>query len=169
MLVVQLAKLAGASRIVLSTRQSAKRHLAEELGATGTLDPSSGDLVAAVAGPGGLLPGGADIVIECAGVAETVRQAPWLARRGGTVVILGVLAPDIRINISPFDILFRELRILGSFLNPFTHGRAAELIASGAIRVAPLISRQVGLEEAAAIIAAPAPGGEIRAIVTPNS
>lgn len=168
MLVVQLARLAGATRIVLSTRQPAKRRLAEELGATGTIDPSSGDLVAAVTGPGGLVPGGADIVIECAGVAETVRQAPWLARRGGTVVILGVLAPDIRIEMSPFDILFRELRILGSFLNPFTHARAAELIASGAIRVAPLISRLIGLEEAAAIIAAPAPAGEIRAIVTPG-
>ncbi|HEV7253329.1 MAG TPA: zinc-dependent alcohol dehydrogenase family protein [Mesorhizobium sp.] len=168
MLVVQLAKLAGADRVALSTRQAAKRRLAEELGATDTIDPSAGNVIAAISGASGLLPGGADVVIECAGVPETVSQAPWLARRGGTVVILGVLAPDVRVEISPFDVLLRELKILGSFVNPFTQGRSAELISSGAVTVETLISRRVRLSEAAGIIAAPAPSGEIRAIVVPD-
>lgn len=168
MLVVQLAKLAGATRVVLVTRQAAKRKLAETLGATATADPSAGNLVEAVTGAGGLLPGGADVVIECAGVPETVAEAPWLAKRGGTVVILGVLAPEARVEIAPFDLLFRELKILGSFVNPFTHARAADMIATGAIKVEPLISRRVSLEEAADIVRNPAPSGEIRAIVVPS-
>lgn len=169
MLVVQLARLAGATRVVMVTRQEAKRQLAESLGATAGVDPSaSANLVEAVAGAGGVLPGGADVVIECAGVPETVAQAPWLAKRGGTVVVLGVLSPDVRVEISPYDILLRELTLLGSFVNPFTHARAAALIAGGTVRVAPLISRRVGLEDAAAIVAAPPPAGEIRAIVVPG-
>src|SRR6201999_2675542 len=58
MLVVQLARLAGA----------AKRKLAESLGATATLDPSLGDVVGRMKSASGLLPGGGDVVFECAGL-----------------------------------------------------------------------------------------------------
>lgn len=169
MLVVQLARLAGATRIILSTRQAEKRRLAGSLGATATIDPSQCDAVEAIAGQSGLLPGGADVVFECAGVAETVEQAPRLAGRGGTVVILGVLPPGIEIRMEALDLLLREVTLKGSFINPFTHARAVELIATGAVDVAPLVSRTIGIDEAVAVINAPAPRGEIRAIVVPQA
>ncbi|SCW54313.1 L-iditol 2-dehydrogenase [Rhizobium mongolense subsp. loessense] len=168
LLVVQLARLAGATRVVLVTRNADKRRLAENLGATATADPSAGDVVDLVTADQGLLPGGADVVIECAGVAETMEQAPLLARRGGTVVILGVMPQGARISVQPFDLLFREIKLVNSFLNPFTHGRAADLIASGVIRVEPLISRRIGLDNAPEAIANPAGNGEIRVIVVPG-
>jgi L-iditol 2-dehydrogenase len=167
MLVVQLARLAGATRIVMVTRQAGKRQLAEQLGATASADPSAGDPVSNICGPGGLLRGGADVVFECAGVPDTVALAPKLAGRGGAAVILGVLGPQDRVGIAPLDLLLREVRLLTSFLNPFTHARAADLIATGAIDVAPLLTRQIGLEEAPGVISKPAPAGEIRAIVVP--
>jgi threonine dehydrogenase-like Zn-dependent dehydrogenase len=68
------------------------------------------------------------------------------------------------VAMEPFDIFFRELRILGSFVNPFTHRRAAELIASGAIEVDPLITRQTGLEDIPDIIRQPPAAGEIKAM-----
>ncbi|MGA1802507.1 zinc-dependent alcohol dehydrogenase family protein [Rhizobium sp. HT1-10] len=169
LLVVQLARLAGATRVVLVTRQAEKRALAERLGATATLDPGAGEPIAAICGPDGLLPGGADVVFECAGVAETVRQSPRMAKSGGTVVILGVMPQGETVAIEPFDLLFRELKFIGSFINPFTHRRAADLIASGAIDVAPLISRVVGLDEGAQSIRHPARPGEIRVLVVPQS
>ena len=52
---------------------------------------------------------------------------------------------------------------------PFTQARAATMIAHGTIKVAPLISRTLPLSEAAAAIAAPPRGGEIRAIVLPST
>lgn len=168
MLVLQLARLAGATRTVMVTRQEAKRALAATLGATAGVDPSAGDPVATICGPGGVLPGGADVVFECAGVTDTVALAPRLARRGGTAVILGVLGPKDRVEIAPLDLLLREVRLQPSFVNPFTQARAADLIATGAIDVAPLVTRQISLEDAPAVIAAPAPSGEIRAIVVPR-
>ena len=114
-----------------------------------------------------MLPGGADVVFECAGVPETMMQAPRLARRGGTAVILGVMPQGAKIEIEPFDLLLREVNLVSSFLNPFTHGRAADLIASGAIKVEPLISRRITLEQALETITNPAPNGEIRALVIP--
>jgi L-iditol 2-dehydrogenase len=168
LLVVQLARLAGATTVVLSTRQQSKRRLAEELGATATVDPSSTDIVAAIAGPAGLMPGGVDVVIECAGVPETMEQTTRLAKAGGIVVILGVMPQGAKIEIEPFDILFRELRILGSFINPFVHRRAADLVASGAINVAKLISRTVTLEEAVDVIRNPPRAGEVKVLVVPS-
>lgn len=167
LITVQLARLAGASRVVLSTRQAVKRELAERVGATASIDPTRGDFIANVTGPDGLLPGGADVVIECAGVAETVEQSFRLARPGGTVVILGVMAQGEKVAVEPFDILFRELKVFGSFINPFTHRRAAELVASGALKLDELISREVRLEEVPAIIARPAGPGEVKILFVP--
>ena len=169
LLVVQLARLAGATDVVLITRNVEKRQLSEKLGATATLDPSSGgDVVEQITGSSGLLPGGADVVFECAGLRQTVEEAPFLARRGGMAIILGVLPQGEKAEIEPFDLLFREVALVTSFLNPFTHRRAAELIASGMIVVKPLISRTIGLEEAAGVISNPAIAGEIRTLVVPQ-
>ena len=162
LLTVQLARLAGATRVVLSTRQQAKRDLAEEIGATASVDPSDGELVYNITTPAGLLPGGADVVIECAGVAETMEQTFHLAKPGGTVVILGVMPKGAKISIEPFDVLFRELRILGSFINPFIHRRAADLVHSGVLELDRLVTRKIGLDEAPGVIAKPAAAGEIK-------
>jgi len=167
LLVVQLARLAGATTVILSTRQESKRRLAEELGATASVDPSSSDIIEEITGPGGLVPGGVDVVIECAGVAETVEQTTRLAKAGGTVVILGVMPQGAKVRIEPFDILFRELRVLGSFINPFVHRRAADLVASGAINVEKLISRRVSLDEAPDVVRNPARAGEVKVLVVP--
>jgi threonine dehydrogenase-like Zn-dependent dehydrogenase len=91
-----------------------------------------------------------------------------MARAGGTVVIVGVVPQGMKVEIEPFDLLFRELKVLGSFLNPFTHGRAAQLIASGAIEIDRLISRQVSLQDAPDVIANPPAPGEVKVLVVPG-
>ncbi len=83
MLVVQLARLAGAAKVILVTRSAAKRKLAESLGATATLDPSPGDLIGRIKAANGLLPGGADVVFECAGVERNRRAGAASAAPGG--------------------------------------------------------------------------------------
>ncbi|WP_164753632.1 MULTISPECIES: zinc-dependent alcohol dehydrogenase family protein [unclassified Mesorhizobium] len=168
LLTVQLARLAGATTIILSTRQASRRALAEDLGATATIDPTATDVIDAIAGPAGLAPGGVDVVFECAGVRETVEQSMRLARAGGTVVTVGVTPQGMKAEFEPFDLLFRELKVLGSFLNPYTHRRAAELIASGAVEIDRLISRPVSLEEAPAVIANPPAPGEVKVLVVPR-
>jgi threonine dehydrogenase-like Zn-dependent dehydrogenase len=165
LLTVQLARLAGARQVVLSTRQKSRRDLALGIGATAAVDPSAGDVVDIIAGPNGILPGGADIVIECAGVPDTMRQMTGLARRGGTVIVLGVMPRGETVPIEPFDILYRELRVQGSYVNPFTHRRAAELVASGALQLDPLITRRMSLEEVVDVVKVPAAPGEVKAMV----
>lgn len=156
LLTVQLARNAGAE-VMLITRQASKRDLAMDLGATHAAATAEAALA--------IWPDGADLVFECAGVAETLAGAQRLARSGGRIVVLGVLAAGEKVAIEPFDLLFREVQMLFSFINPFTQGRAAQMIADGRIRVAPLISRMLPIDEAAAAIMAPARAGEVRALV----
>jgi L-iditol 2-dehydrogenase len=159
LLAVQLAKLAGAE-VMLLTRSAGKQALGQRLGAD--LTAGSG------AEARDAWPLGADLVIECAGVADTVAMSPGLARTGGRVVVLGVLPGGTQVPIEPFDLLFREIQMHFSFLNPFTHDRAARMIAEGVIDVAPLITRTITLHQAADAISAPAQAGEVRAIVVPG-
>lgn len=164
LIMLQLARLAGAGKIVLSTRQAPRRALAEKLGAHATIDPRSADAVAALRR---VLPGGADVVLECAGVAETVAHAPAMARRGGTVVIFGLMPAQEAVPMIPFEILFNELRIEGAFLNPDTHGRAAQMIRDRALDLASLITRTIPLADLPGILEAPPAFGEIKVIVEP--
>ncbi len=158
LLAVQLARNAGAE-VMLVTRQSAKRDLALDLGATATAATAEEVLRH--------WPEGASLVIEAAGVAETVEMAPALTARGGRIVILGVLAQGEKVHIEPFDLLFREIALLPSFINPFTQARAAAMIASGAVDVARLISRTIPLAEGAEAIANPPRPGEVKVLILP--
>jgi len=165
LLMVQLARLAGASTIILSTRQKPRRDLALDLGATHAVDPSAGDAVAAVKT---IVPGGVDVVLECAGVAETFQQSMRMARRGGAIIVFGVVPAGDEVGVVPFDILVNELRIEGAYLNPLTHARAADMIARGTLEIDRLITRTIGLDEVAAVIAANPEFGEVKIIAVPG-
>ena len=167
LLMVQLAKLAGATTIIVSTRQQPRRDLAQALGATHAVDASRADANEAIAGRGGIVPDGVDVVLECAGVPETFAQAIAIVRRGGTVVPFGVTPKGATVAIEPFDLLTRELRIEAAWLNPMTHARAAKLIAGGALELDRLVTRTVPLEEVPAILAGPPAFGEIKIVAVP--
>jgi L-iditol 2-dehydrogenase len=169
LLMVQLARLAGATTVMLSTRQKPRRELAEALGATHTLDAARPDLLDAATGPAGIAPGGFDVVIECAGVPETFAQALALARRGGAVVPFGVTPKGATIAVEPFDLLTRELRVEPAWLNPLTHARAARLIADGVLELDRLVSRTVPLSEVPAIVGSPPAFGEIKIVAVPGT
>ena len=123
-LLAQLARVAGA-RVVLVTRQPQRRALAGSLGAFATVDPAGCDVGEAIAGLHGIAPGGVDIAFEAAGVADTFRRALEVVRRAGKVVVVGAASSSLTVAISPYDLFARELQVLGSHLNPLTHGRGS--------------------------------------------
>ncbi|MEN9894698.1 MAG: hypothetical protein RIR97_550 [Pseudomonadota bacterium] len=167
LIMVQLARLNGASAILLSTRQKSRRDLALKLGATATLDPTEQDLAEAMSGRSGLAPGGVDVVFECAGVPDTFVQSLDIVRRGGTVVIFGVMPQGQKVSVMPFDLLVKEIRLEGAFLNPFTHGRAAAMVAARLLDLDSLITRTIGLDEVATVIAAEPAPGDVKIIAVP--
>lgn len=164
LLMVQLAKLEGAGKIILITRQESRRKMALEVGATHAFDPSAAETVEAVKA---LTAGGADVVIECAGVPETFRNGIAMTRRGGTFVLFGVTPAGLEVPVAPFDLLVNEVVIKPAYLNPFTHDRAAALVASGVLELDRLVTRTIGLDEIAGVVGASPEAGEIKVIVRP--
>lgn len=157
LILLQLAQRSGATTLIVSEPVQKKRELALELGATLAVDPLSADLeeqVRAVA------PAGADIVIEAVGRPETVEAAVRIAARGGCILLFGVVPEDAKVPVSPFAIYKKELRIQGSYVNPFTFSRAISLLASGAVKVEPLVEQVVPVGDLPSVLASgPSAGG----------
>lgn len=158
MLMVQLAKLAGAAEIVMVTRQPARREVALATGATRAIDPASKDAQD--------VRNNFDVTFECAGVPDTFQQSLEITRVGGKVIILGIYPSDQTLPVNVYDLVTKGLKVFGSFINAFTQGRAAELISKGMLDLDPLISRVVDIEDVHQTLL-DAPGeGHIKYIVT---
>lgn len=167
LLLMQLARHAGAARLVVSEPHANKRALAQQLGADATLDPGAlgDDFAAAVRD---LTRGGADVVIEAAGRPETAQDALRLVRKGGTLLFFGVCPKDLQVPVRPYDIYHQEITIKGAFTNPLTDTRAIALLAAGRVRVGPLISHTFPLEEIAAALEAVRRGETVKTLVLPT-
>jgi S-(hydroxymethyl)mycothiol dehydrogenase len=91
------ARLAGAARIIAVDVDARKLDTARALGATHTVDGRSADVVAAVRElTGGF---GADVVIDAVGRPETYEQAFYARDLAGTVVLVGVPTPEMRLDL----------------------------------------------------------------------
>lgn len=151
-LMLQLARVAGAAKVVLSEPVAARRALALELGADGAIDPLTEDFHQRLEEILGVP--GADVVIECVGAPRTSGQAIDAAAGCGRVLLFGVPNPEAVLQTRMHPIFQKELTIMGSFVNPDTHSRAVALIASGQLKLERLITHRFPisrLEEAIAM------------------
>ncbi|MGY1454648.1 S-(hydroxymethyl)mycothiol dehydrogenase [Streptomyces sp. SS8] len=99
------ANLAGASRVIAVDIDDRKLATARKLGATHTVDSRESDPVEAVRElTGGF---GADVVIDAVGVPETYRQAFYARDLAGTVVLVGVPTPEMRLELPLLDVFGR--------------------------------------------------------------
>ncbi len=144
LIMLQLARLAGAGKIIVSEPVQQKRTLAEEFGADMTIDPLNSSVPETVRKITGH---GVNAAIECVGAADTVKDAIASCARGGKIMLFGLTPPDCEIAIKPFDIFQRELTIRSSFVNPFTHGRAVELLSGGRIELDKIITEILSLDD----------------------
>src|ERR1700755_831290 len=96
--------LAGASKIIAVDIDPRKLEGARKLGATHTVNSSGTDPVAAIQElTGG---NGADVVIDAVGRPETWRQGFYARDLAGTLVLVGVPTPDMRIPDIPLIDVF---------------------------------------------------------------
>lgn len=149
LLMVQLAKLAGASRIALLEPVEKKREMGRRLGADICIDPLHGDVRESLKKAG---MGWIRTVIECAGLPATMEQAIELAGKKATVMMFGLTKPDACIAVKPFEIFQKELTLRASYINPNTQHRALALIDSGRIDVESMVCKTISLEELAEVL-----------------
>lgn len=143
LLLLELAKASGAAHAIVSEPHASRRAVAAQLGADLIVDPRATDLAEAVlAFTNGI---GCDTVLEVVGHPATVNQALTIARRAGTIVIVGVADPNARLEISPFDIYLRELTIKGCFTRRLSFDRGLAWLAK--LNLDPIITHTFSLSQ----------------------
>lgn len=161
LLMVQLAKLSGASQIVLSEPNEKRRQVGLQLGANAAIDPTRPDAQEAFA----QVLGGANVVIECVGNVPAVKSAFQFAGKGATVLLFSVPKVDATFDLPLFDVYKKELTIKGSFVNPDTHARAVALINSGKVDFGPIITHRFTLDQLPEAIAMQMSDASIKVVV----
>jgi L-iditol 2-dehydrogenase len=142
LLVLQALRAAGAQRVLALDVDEGKLALARKLGADVTIDAKRADAVAEVRR---LTEGGAEVALECVGATEPIKTAVASVRKGGSVVLVGNIAPAIELPLQ--QVVSGELTLLGTAASSGEYPRAIELLRSGAVDVRPLITATAPLEE----------------------
>jgi len=146
LLALQAAKVAGASHIIVTgTNADIDRlEVAKKLGADLMINVEEEDPVKAVKK---LTDGwGADVVLEASGASAARRQAFSMVRRCGKVGLIGLTGKSTDINLD--KIVEGELDVKGSWGTVWTSWKKAlNLLSSGIIKVAPLITAKLPLEK----------------------
>jgi len=143
-LTAQVAGGRGAAAVAISDISTYRLEVARKCGIPHTINPANEDLAAAVGKAFG--PDGADAILECVGVEETVGQAIALARKGTDIVIVGVFGEKPRLDIGLVQ--DKELRLIGTLMyRVLDYWTAIDLVQSGKVLLQPLMTRHFPFEQ----------------------
>ena len=142
LLILQALRATGCSSVFITDVDSTRLKLAKELGATETILADADTLARISSLTGGA---GVDVALEAVGRTETIKTAIQCVRKGGTVVLVGNISPEVAIPLQV--VVSRQIRLQGSCASSGEYPRAIELMAKGAINVKPLISAIAPLED----------------------
>ena len=145
LLAIQAFRVFGCSKVMAVDLEKSKLALARQLGANETFIADDPELLAKLkAATGGQ---GPDIAVEAVGAQQSILTAIDGVRRGGTVTLIGNLAPRVEIPLQ--SVVTRQLRLLGSCASAGEYSECIALMKSGAIEVNPLISALAPLRDGA--------------------
>src|SRR5690349_8468506 len=160
--------LAGASPIIAVDIDPKKLAAATKMGATHTVDSSSVDPVEAIQSlTGGY---GADVVIEAVGRPETWKQAFYARDLAGTVVLVGVPTPDMKVpDIPLIDVFGRGGSLKSSWYGDCLPSRdfpmLVDLYQQGRLDLDAFVSEEIGLDDVEAAFEKMHHGDVLRSVV----
>ncbi|WHH60899.1 zinc-dependent alcohol dehydrogenase family protein [Petroclostridium sp. X23] len=125
-IMTQLAKQRGAAKIIVSEPSLERREFILKRGADIAVNPLEDSLVDIVKKETNNL--GADVVIDAAGRKETAQLSMELVCKGARILFFGVVSPGQYISVEPNYMFEKELTIMGSIRNPFTHHQVLEIL-----------------------------------------
>jgi S-(hydroxymethyl)mycothiol dehydrogenase len=164
------ARLAGAARIIAVDLDDRKLDWARGLGATDTVQvkgKSEDEVVEAIQGlTGGF---GADVVIDAVGRPETWRQAFYARDLAGTVVLVGVPTPDMRLDMPLLDFFGRGGALKSSWYGDCLPSRdfpmLVDLHLQGRLPLESFVSETIGLGDVEAAFVKMQHGDVLRSVV----
>ncbi len=133
----QVAKALGARAVMITDISDYKLEKAHHTGFDHVINPEKEDLNEAILRDFG--PGRADLILECVGVEATITQAIDYARKGTTIVVVGVFGDRPRVNLGLVQ--DRELTLTGTLMyQKADYEKAIELATSGELQLEALVS-----------------------------
>jgi len=144
LLVLQTAHAAGAREVYVVEPGASRRELARTLGADAAIDPADpgwqDELIERCDGLG------PDVVLECAGVPGAADGALAIARKGGRIVLVGII--NERVPMRLLEVVVGEKHLLGSVQHDSVHDlpAAVDLLATGRVRGRPLVTSRIPLD-----------------------
>jgi S-(hydroxymethyl)mycothiol dehydrogenase len=161
------AALAGATTVVAVDVDDRKLEQARRFGATHTVNSREGDPVEAVrALTGGH---GADVVVEAVGRPETYEQAFYARDLAGTVVLVGVPTPDMKIELPLLDVFGRGGALKSSWYGDCLPTRdfpmLTELYLQGRLDLDAFVTEEIRLDQVEDAFAKMHTGGVLRSVV----
>ena len=138
-LVAQTVKAMGAEKVLLSEISNARLETAKKCGIE-VVKPTEKDLLEAIIDVLGK--DKADVIFECIGINETMKQAIEYARKGSDIIVVGVFANLGTINMG--FVQDHELRLIGTAMyRAEDYIKAIELTGAGLIKLDALITHTV--------------------------
>lgn len=162
------ARLAGATKIIAVDLDDRKLEWARSLGATHTVNGKSTDVVEAIRE---LTDGnGADVVIEAVGRPETYKQAFYARDLAGTVVLVGVPTPEMKLELPLIDVFGRGGALKSSWYGDCLPSRdfpmLIDLYRQGRLDLDAFVSETIGLDDIEEAFAKMQRGEVLRSVVT---
>jgi 2-desacetyl-2-hydroxyethyl bacteriochlorophyllide A dehydrogenase len=159
LLLAQLAKDSGASKVEMVERNPHRHALAKRLAA---------DRVAISADELDK-PQGWDVVIDATGVVPAIEDGLRRVARGGTFLMFGVANADATATFSPFRVYNDEIKIIGSMAVLHSFERALTLLAKGVIDCEAMITNRFPLDQYQGAIDTFLAGSGLKVQVGPGS
>ncbi|MDI1464561.1 S-(hydroxymethyl)mycothiol dehydrogenase [Catellatospora sp. KI3] len=161
------ARLAGAGTVIGVDLDDRKLDWARRLGATHTVNGGQADVVAAIQElTGGF---GADVVIDAVGRPETYRQAFYARDLAGTVVLVGVPTPDMKLELPLLDVFGRGGALKSSWYGDCLPSRdfpvLLELHRQGRLDLGAFVSETIALDQVEEAFAKMGRGEVLRSVV----
>jgi (R,R)-butanediol dehydrogenase / meso-butanediol dehydrogenase / diacetyl reductase len=136
-------RASGVEQIIVVEPADVRKHMAPIAGADHVIDPRTSDVVREVLE---LTKGrGADVSFECAGIDAVLKAAIQSTRVGGTCVNVAVWGHEASVAMN--DLVFREVRLMGSLGYANDHRATIEMIASGRVDPFQFITGRIALED----------------------
>ncbi len=145
LLALQAFRHFGCRRVFVVDLEADRLQQARAMGADATFQAQDANLQEALAAAAGS--GGIDIAVDAVGNESSVASAIAHVRRGGTVTLIGNLAPKVELPLQA--VVTRQLRLQGSCASAGEYPECIRLMESGAIQVDSLISAVAPLAEGA--------------------
>ena len=162
------SRLAGAGKIIAVDVDPQKLEWATNLGATHTVNAAGHDVVQAIQD---LTDGfGADVVIDAVGRPETWRQAFYARDLAGTLVLVGVPTPDMKVPDLPLlDFFGRGGSLKSSWYGDCLPSRdfpmLVDLYKQGRLDLDAFVTEEIGLDDVEAAFDKMQSGGVLRSVV----